>query len=181
MKNIASNEVAGRYVKALYELSLEEKKKAKIKEDIVKINLLINKNKELKEIIHSPLITSKKHQEILLLISKALKLDKITENFLFLLAFNKRLNLLNKISKIYDESASDQKDIVKIDVILPNKISKKDILEINNKLKPGIRKKTKINFIQDKKIISGFIIKLGSTMIDFSMKSKLEKIVNSLR
>jgi len=40
---------------------------------------------------------------------------------------------------------------------------------------------SKINFIEDKKIISGFIVKLGSTMIDFSMKSKLDKIINSLR
>ena len=181
MKNIASNEVAKRYVKALYELSLEENKKIKIRDDISKINLLINKNKELKEIIVSPLITSKKHQEILLSISGILKLDKITENFLFLLASNKRLNLLNKISTIYDESSSDQKDIIKIDVVLPNKVLKKDVIEINNKLKAETKKKIKINFVDDKNIISGFIIKLGSTMMDFSMKSKLEKIVNSLR
>ncbi len=181
MKNIASNEVVKRYSKALYELSLEENKKNKIINDLSKINLLINKNRELKEIINSPLIASKKHQEILLSISKILKLDEITQNFLFLLAYNKRLNLLDKISHSYNESSSNQKNIIKIDVILPNKVSKKDIITINNQLKVEIRKKTKINFIEDKNIISGFIIKIGSIMLDFSMKSKLEKIVNSLR
>ena len=68
-----------------------------------------------------------------------------------------------------------------IDIILPNKISKQDISSIQNKLKSEVKKKTKINFIQDKNIISGFVVKLGSTMIDFSMKSKLDKIINSLR
>ena len=68
-----------------------------------------------------------------------------------------------------------------IDIILPNKISKKEISSIQNKLKSEVKKKTKINFIEDKNIISGFVVKLGSTMIDFSIKSKLDKIINSLR
>ena len=108
-------------------------------------------------------------------------MDQITENFLFLLAFNKRLILLKKILEFYNEISSKDKDTTKIDVILSNKISKKDISDIENKLKSDVKKKTKINFIEDKNIISGFIVKLGSTMIDFSMKSKLDKIINSLR
>ena len=108
-------------------------------------------------------------------------MDQITENFLFLLAFNKRLILLKKIIAFYNEISSESKDTVKIDLILPNKISKKDISDIKNKLKSDVKKKTKINFIEDKNIISGFIVKLGSTMIDFSIKSKLDKIVNTLR
>ena len=181
MINTRSDEVVNRYVKALYELSIEQNKGTKIKKDFFLIRELMEKNKEFKKIIFSPLVTSKKHQEILKLISKALKMDQITENFLFLLAFNKRLILLKKIIEFYNEISSESKDTVKIDLILPNKISKKDISDIKNKLKSDVKKKTKINFIEDKNIISGFIIKLGSTMIDFSMKSKLDKIINSLK
>ena len=181
MINTRSDEVVNRYVKALYELSIEQNKGTKIKKDFFLIRELMEKIKEFKKIIFSPLVTSKKHQEILKLISKALKMDQITENFLFLLAFNKRLILLKKIIAFYNEISSESKDTVKIDLILPNKISKKDISDIKNKLKSDVKKKTKINFIEDKNIISGFIVKLGSTMIDFSIKSKLDKIVNTLR
>ena len=181
MINTRSDEVVNRYVKALYELSIEQNKGTKIKKDFFLIRELIEKNKEFKKLIFSPLVTSKKHQEILKLISKALKMDQITENFLFLLAFNKRLILLKKIIAFYNEISSESKDTVKIDLILPNKISKKDISDIKNKLKPDVNKRTKINFIEDKNIISGFVVKLGSTMIDFSMKSKLDKIINSLK
>ena len=181
MINTRSDEVVNRYVKALYELSIEQNKGTKIKKDFFLISELMEKNKEFKKIIFSPLVTSKKHQEILKLISKALKMDQITENFLFLLAFNKRLILLEKIIGFYNEVSSESKDTIKIDLILPNKISQKDISDIKNKLKSDVKKKTKINFIEDKNIISGFIVKLGSTMIDFSIKSKLDKIVNTLR
>ena len=108
-------------------------------------------------------------------------MDQITENFLFLLAFNKRLLLLEKIIEFYNDISSKSKNIIKIDVILPNAISKKDIKSIENKLRSDVKNKAKVNFIIDKNIISGFIVKLGSTMMDFSMKSKLDNIVNSLR
>jgi len=181
MINIRSDKVIQRYVKALHALSLEQNKDIKIKNDLSLIGTLIEKNKEFKKIIFSPLVTPKKHQEILKLISKTLKMDQITENFLFLLAFNKRLILLEKILEFYNEISSKRKDMIDIDIILPNKISKQDISSIQNKLKSEVKKKTKIKFIQDKNIISGFVVKLGSTMIDFSMKSKLDKIINSLK
>ena len=181
MINIRSDKVIQRYVKALHALSLEQNKDIKIKNDLSLIGTLIEKNKEFKKIIFSPLVTPKKHQEILKLISKALKMDQITENFLFLLAFNKRLILLEKILEFYNEISSKRKDMIDIDIILPNKISKQDISSIQNKLKSEVKKKTKIKFIQDKNIISGFVVKLGSTMIDFSMKSKLDKIINALK
>ena len=181
MISTQSDEVVKRYVKALYDLSLEQNKNTKIKKDLFIISELIKNNKEFKKIIFSPLVTPKKHQEILKLISRILKMDEITENFLFLLAFNKRLILLEKILEFYNEISSKEKDITNIDIILPNKISKKEISSIQNKLKSEVKKKTKINFIEDKNIISGFIVKLGSTMIDFSTKSKLDKIVNLLR
>ena len=181
MINIRSDKVIQRYVKALHALSLEQNKDIKIKNDLSLIGTLIEKNKEFKKIIFSPLVTPKKHQEILKLISKTLKMDQITENFLFLLAFNKRLILLEKIPEFYNEISSKGKDMINIDIIIPNKISKQDISSLQNKLKSEVKKKTKINFIQDKNIISGFVVKLGSTMIDFSMKSKLDKIINALK
>ena len=181
MMNIGSDKVVQRYVKALHALSLEQNKDIKIKNDLSLIGTLIEKNKEFKKIIFSPLVTPKKHQEILKLISNTLKMDQITENFLFLLAFNKRLILLEKILEFYNEISSKGKDMINIDIILPNKISKQDVSSIHNKLKSEVKKKTKINYIQDKNIVSGFIVKLGSTMIDFSIKSKLDKIINSLR
>jgi len=64
---------------------------------------------------------------------------------------------------------------------LPKKISKKEINEIQNKLKLKIKYKTKLNFLEDENIISGFIIKLRSKMIDYSIKSKLDKIRDSIK
>ena len=100
---------------------------------------------------------------------------------MFLLAFNKRLILIEKILDFYNEISIKEENTIKIEVILPNKITKKDINIIESKLKSGLKNKIKINFTADKNIISGFIVKLGSNMLDFSLKSKLDKIINSLK
>ena len=181
MINLGTDEIIKRYSQALHSLGLEEKKGNEIKQSLLLIKELIEKNKECKRIIFSPLVTSKKHQEILKSICLILKIDKITENFLFLLAFNKRLNLFEKIFNNYNNISSKEKDIVNIDIILANKITQKEIEVIKKKLKSKKRSNTKLNFIEDKNIISGFIVKHGSTMIDYSTKSKLDKIINSLR
>ena len=76
-----SDEVVKRYVKALQNLAFEEKKENKIKKDLSLVDELVKKNKEFKKIIFSPIVSPKKHQEILKLVSKSLKMDQITENF----------------------------------------------------------------------------------------------------
>ena len=67
-------------------------------------------------------------------------------------------------------------NVLNVDIILPKKINEKEVNEIQNKLKLKIKDKIKLNFLEDENIISGFIIKLGSKMVDYSIKSKLDKI-----
>ena len=93
MINTGSAEMMSRYARALHSLSVEQNKEDKIKKDLELIDDLIKKNKEFKKIIFSPVVSPKKHQEILKLLSKKLNMEQITENFLFLLALNKRLIL----------------------------------------------------------------------------------------
>ena len=127
------------------------------------------------------MVSSIKQKEILNIVSTELQLDNITKNFLFLLSFNKRLMFLDKIYDYFINVLSKEENVLNVDIILPKKISEKEINEIQNKLKLKIKDKTKLNFLEDENIISGFIIKLGSKMVDYSIKSKLDKIRDSIR
>ena len=127
------------------------------------------------------MVSSIKQKEILNIVSNGLQLDNITKNFLFLLSFNKRLMFLDKIYDYFINVLSKEENVLNVDIILPKKISEKEINEIQNKLKLKIKDKTKLNFLEDENIISGFIIKLGSKMVDYSIKSKLDKIRDSIR
>ena len=181
MTKINNQEIVKRYSNALYSLALEKKKNSVIVKDLEKIKELSKKNQEFNKLFFSPLVSSIKQKEILNIVSTGLELDNITKNFLFLLSFNKRLMFLDKIYDYFINVLSKEKNVLNVDIILPKKISKKEINEIQNKLKLKIKDKIKLNFLEDENIISGFIIKLGSRMIDYSIKSKLDKIRDSIR
>ena len=181
MTKIYNQEIVKRYSNALYSLALEKKKKSVFIKDLEKKKELIIKNKEFNKLFFSPLVSSIKQKEILNIVSNGLQLDNITKNFLFLLSFNKRLMFLDKIYDYFINVLSKEENVLNVDIILPKKISEKEINEIQNKLKLKIKDKTKLNFLEDENIISGFIIKLGSKMVDYSIKSKLDKIRDSIR
>ena len=181
MAKSSNQEIIKRYSNALYGIAIEEKKHGFIVKDLQKIKDLKEKNKDFNRLFFSPLISSIKFKEILNIISTILKLENITKNFLFLLFFNKRIILFDKIYDYFINVLSRDKNLINIDIILPVEISKKEVDKIQNKLKLKIKNKTKLNFLKDENIISGFIIKLGSKMLDCSIKSKLDKIEDSLR
>ena len=181
MTKIYNQEIVKRYSNALYSLALEKKKNSVIIKDLEKIKELSIKNQEFNKLFFSPLVSSIKQKEILNIVSTGLQLDNITKNFLFLLSFNKRLMFLDKIYDYFINVLSKEENVLNVDIILPKKISEKEINEIQNKLKLKIKDKTKLNFLEDENIISGFIIKLGSKMVDYSIKSKLDKIRDSIR
>ena len=181
MSKINNQEIVKRYSNALYSLALEKKKNSVIIKDLEKIKELSIKNQEFNKLFFSPLVSSIKQKQILNIVSNGLQLDNITKNFLFLLSFNKRLMFLDKIYDYFINVLSKEENVLNVDIILPKKISEKEINEIQNKLKLKIKDKTKLNFLEDENIISGFIIKLGSKMVDYSIKSKLDKIRDSIR
>ena len=181
MSKSSNQEIIKRYSNALSGIAIEEKKHGFIVKDLQKIKDLKEKNKDFNRLFFSPLISSIKFKEILNIISTILKLENITKNFLFLLFFNKRIILFDKIYDYFINVLSRDKNLINIDIILPVEISKKEVDKIQNKLKLKIKNKTKLNFLKDENIISGFIIKLGSKMLDCSIKSKLDKIEESLR
>ena len=181
MSKISNQEIIKRYSNALHNLATEEKKLEIIIRDLKKIEELSKKNQEFNKLLLYPLISSFKQREVLNIISTKLNLDKITKNFLFLLSFNKRLMFFDKITDYFINVLSMKKDVLNIDVILSKKISTKEIDKIQNSLQSKIKKKAKIKFLEDETIISGFIIKSGSEMLDYSIKSKLDKIRDSIK
>ena len=170
------NLIAERYASALYDLSLERKCVDKVLSDLQILNEYIDKNKDFKLLIMSPLITS---NDKLLIIEKLLfrhSANTLTLTFLKVISNNKRFASLSFIiSKFININAERRREVL-ASITTADELSDKQKNEIKNQLRSLLGEKLSVNYKVDKKIIGGLIVKIGSKMIDSSLASKINKL-----
>ena len=170
------NLISDRYASALYDLCLEKKVVDDVLNDLEIIQSLINKNKNLQLLIKSPLIASSDKLSVLLKLMSSKKLNELSSTFLKLLSKNKRLPYLGSIILQFISINALKRGDVLADITSADKLSDTQKSDIKSQLSNILGDKLSLNFIEDKKIIGGLIIKVGSKMIDTSLANKINKL-----
>jgi len=163
----------GRYAKALFSIALENKSLSNIENDLSKIKDLIHSSSIFKDFIHSPLYRVDQQQSIILVISKKFKFSKEVCNLLLLMSKNRRLNLLFNFIESFEVLSRIDRGEIHAEVISSTSLSENQEKEIKKVLKENLGKEVILEVKIDENIIGGLIFKIGSKMIDTSIKSKL--------
>ncbi|MDA9205698.1 ATP synthase F1 subunit delta [bacterium] len=145
-----SNTSAQRYSLALYELSSESNSLDNIEQNSLAILNLINSSSEISAL--SPKFLIKK----------------------------RRFFYLEKILKSFIETCSNKRGEVKAEIQSAKELSSDEIKKITEELTQNFSSKMKLNYKHDKSLIGGLIVKIGSTMVDTSIKNKLQQIENRM-
>jgi F-type H+-transporting ATPase subunit delta len=177
-----SSGLSGRYAKAIYELAEEKKILTKIVDDFVSLKKLLEESDSLSNLIKSLAVSkSDKQNSILKILNKA-KAQKLTIKFFGTLANNGRLILikeviddfLSEVSRINGEVKAEVTSSFKLDQVQQKKV----IAAISEAT--GI-KKIILSESVDESLIGGLIVKIGSKMIDNSLKTKLNRLEIAMR
>ena len=129
-----------------------------------------------KDFIYSPLYNSDQQQKIILAISKKFKFSKEVTNLLLLMSKNRRLDLVSNFIESFEVLSRINRGEIHAEVISSVNLSEKQELEIKKVLKENLGKEVILEVKIDESIIGGLIFKIGSKMIDTSIKSKLFKL-----
>ena len=173
----SNSEISQRYAKALFELCAESKTLDKVEKDILSIHKLVNNNTEINIILKSQIVSRDDQARFMETILKKLKSNPLTIKFVGTIANNGRLknleNIMNEFLKILSFNRGEQV----AEVITAFPISK----DINNSLVKEVKKLTKSDKVElktkiDKSLIGGMVLRVGSTMIDSSIKTKLNSL-----
>ena len=175
-----SNISAGRYSLALYELSSESNSLGVIEDHSLAILSLINSSNDFNYLIKDP--TNNQDDLILVInqISKNYKINSLLENFMTFLVKKKRFFYIEKILKSFNEICSKKRGEIKAEIQSAKELSNDEISKITEDLTKNFSSKMKLNYKYDKSLIGGLIIKIGSIMIDTSIKNKLQQIENRM-
>lgn len=176
-----SRGIAARYAAALFDLAAEAKGLAALEKDIEALEEALAVSPALRLVLTSPVVARAEAAAALAALAKKLKLSKLTAHTLGLMAQNRRLFALPALLADLQTRLADERGEVTAEVTsaaaLPAPQAKKLAQILANKAGRVVKLKTAV----DESLIGGMIVKLGSTMIDTSIKSRLAALQNAMK
>jgi F-type H+-transporting ATPase subunit delta len=109
------------------------------------------------------------------------QLDLQGQNFMKVLAENRRLQALPDISILFNQFKSDFDKEIDVDITSAVKLDEKQLTDISKSLETRLARKVKLNCSVDPELIAGVLIKAGDTVIDGSLRSKLNRLSDALQ
>ena len=177
-----SSGLTGRYAKALYELAAEKKLVSKIVNDFQDIKVLFENSDLFLNMIKNPSISKVDKQSAVIAILKKMKANKLTIKFCGTLAANGRLNYLKQIQVVFLSMVSKINGEVQAEVTSCFKLDKNQQKQVESAVSEATGvKKISLSLKVDETLIAGLIVKIGSKMIDSSIKTKLNRLEIAMR
>lgn len=175
------NRVALRYVTALLDSASEGKAISKIAKDLTDLGAMLNSSDDFQSLIESPVISREGKMAAVAAIAKKAKLEKLTTNFLMLLAKNNRLSALPTMVALGLKEVDAREGRLTAQIDTAHVLSDKQTKELKDSLKKGLGKDITLNITQDENLLGGIVIRAGSLMIDDSVKTKIGRLQRQLR
>lgn len=170
-----SSKAARRYASALLSFAIETKKVNPILEDMESIKKTVDDSKELILFLKSPIIRNDKKAGVLAEVFKK-RVSSETWSFIQLLAEKSRLDILPAISDAFFKAYNKHAGIIEISVITAKQPEKAQLDAIQKALEAKTGLKVKLSSSQSEDLIGGIVIKMEDTVIDGSVKNKLQQL-----
>ena len=171
-----SDTSANRYSLALFELAEESNLLTQIEENSTSfLNLILN-NKQFSELIKDPTINRDVLINVTKEISDKFNLENLFKNFLSFLITKRRFFYVQQILKNFNEICSEKRGELKAEIKSAKNLTQDEINKITQELSENFKSEIKLNYTHDQSLIGGLVVQIGSTMIDTSIKKKLQQL-----
>jgi F-type H+-transporting ATPase subunit delta len=170
--------VARPYTKAAFESALEQKSLDRWSE-MLSLAAQAAKDESVAVLLSNPALAAE-HKAGLILDICADKLDVQGQNFIKILAENKRLPVLSEISELFDRLMAEQQKRVDVDVTSAFKLTQEQQTTLAQALGVKLDREVNITSSIDKSLIGGLVIRTADLVIDGSVRGKLHKLAEAL-
>ena len=171
-----SDTSANRYSLALYELASESNSLIKIEENSHALLKLISSSKDFSNLIKDPTVGRDSLNQVIKKISDNFSLEVLFKNFLSFLITKRRFFYVQQILKNFNEICSEKRGELKAEIKSAKNLTQDEINKITQELSENFKSEIKLNYTHDQSLIGGLVVQIGSTMIDTSIKKKLQQL-----
>jgi len=172
--NLTVSGMTGRYARALFELALDTKSVDAVKTDLEKFDAMLSESPDLLRLVRSPVFGVEEQSRALSAVLEKAGIGGLAAKFLKLITANRRLFALRNMIRDFRKLTARWKGEVTAEVTVAEKLSDARLEELKNTLKSITGEKSiDLNVKIDPAIIGGLTVKLGSRMVDSSLRTKL--------
>ena len=173
--------VAGRYASALFELARDHKALEAVGRDLDTFDALIRANPDLQRLVRSPVFSAEEQSRAVAAIVGRAGLEGLAANFIRLVASNRRLFALPDMIKGFRALVAQAKGIVQAEVRLAEEPSARVLDDIRAALREVAKAEIDLDVRIDPALIGGMVVRMGSRMVDASLRTKLNAIRLAMR
>jgi len=176
-----SSGIAARYATAIFELARDAKKLPAVEKDFDALAVALDESDALSDLISSPVYSREDMVSAIAAIAKKMKLSKDVTSTLGLMASKRRLFVLPSLITTVKAMIAEEKGEVTAEVTAAKALTKAQQDKLAKTLKATVGKDVKVTVSVDETLIGGLIVKVGSKMIDSSIRSKLSNLQNAMK
>ena len=176
-----STGIAQRYATAVYDIAKEGKNVKALEGDIASLSDALDSSADFRALIMSPVYSRDQQGNAIAAIAKKMKLSPTMVNTLALMATKRRLFVLPQLVRSLRDTIAEDKGEVTADVTSAKALTKAQADKLAKSLTASSGKTVTLNQTVDESLIGGLVVKVGSKMIDTSIRSKLNSLQNVMK
>jgi F-type H+-transporting ATPase subunit delta len=173
--------MAGRYATALFDLARDENAIDAVKADLDRFAALMTESADLARLVRSPVFSADEQVKALSAVLERAGISGLAAKFLTVVAANRRLFAVQQMMRGFRKLVAHHKGEVTAEVTVAEQPSETHLTAIRDVLNAVTKKDVQVDVKVDPSIIGGLVVKLGSRMVDTSLRTKLNAIKQAMR
>ncbi|MEM7775059.1 MAG: F0F1 ATP synthase subunit delta [Pseudomonadota bacterium] len=165
--------VPGRYASALFELAKDENRIDEVEQHLTDLQALLDDSEDFTRLVRSPIYSADEQIAAISAIMDHAGISGLAANFVKLIARNRRLFALADMISVFRKLAAQARGEVEADVTSAAPLTDEQRQTLAERLRVAIGRDIQLNTTVDPSLLGGLVIKVGSRMIDSSLRTKL--------
>ena len=168
--------LAERYAAALFDLADDRRMLDQVATDLRELRAMLQASGDLLRLIRSPVLSRDQQAQAILIVAEHARLSQLVRDFLAVVARNRRLFAVPAMIEAFLAKLAARRGEVTAEVVAAQALSEAQLAALNEQLRRSIGSRVSIDIRVDPGLIGGLVVKLGSRMVDGSIKSKLQRL-----
>ncbi len=172
--------IASRYAQALFEIGVENRNLAKLTDEVGAFAVAYEASEELRSVMDNPLIPDKQREAVLVELAQRLNLSEVVKNSIRLLIHRRRLTVLPALAQALRKMSDDKEGVLRVTVTSAKPLGESYARRLQAELEKMTGKKIMLTREVDASLIAGVVTRVGDTVIDGSLRTRLDELREDL-